>query len=384
MAQVIPQFDLGERIGKSLGTGIEQGLNTLAQFKLNELMRRQSSEMSKEMLTGQTRGMNLSQEEVDFANIFPYGSKEQLHALQMIAERNQPVEQQMINKLNQPGLVNQQTPNVNAMLGMPGLQQTIPQTSTMRGAIASGLMTPQMKQEERHFSTKMAAQAFKETAKVREGILKGKQSADNDIAQLNKLQRLSDSGKLPNDILYKFLDRIGLSDVGSLIGADAQEFNKIITDMTSKIKDKYGARVTNFELGTFLRGLPSLLQTKEGRNQVIQDLTALAKIPQERFNMMQKIKAENNGIPPLDLGERIESNIEDYKNSIFNKYKQFESEFPQHNVVKTVKSLPPASSSKGQVIQFPDGTIKASDGMRWRPVEIKGNEVNWLPEEDLM
>jgi hypothetical protein len=42
MAGILPEeFNLGGTIGKSMATGLSGGLNTIAQFKMNEMMRRQ-------------------------------------------------------------------------------------------------------------------------------------------------------------------------------------------------------------------------------------------------------------------------------------------------------------------------------------------------------
>lgn len=42
MAGILPaEFNLGGAIGKAMSTGLSGGLNTLAQFKLNEMMKRQ-------------------------------------------------------------------------------------------------------------------------------------------------------------------------------------------------------------------------------------------------------------------------------------------------------------------------------------------------------
>lgn len=379
------EYHFGEDLGRQLGTGLTNTLSSLAQFKLQDIIKRQQASTQRGLLSEATKGM-YSPEEVNLMNVFPYGSKEQLNVMQMLAQAHpqgigqQPLENQMMQQLGQQ-------PSAPRTVGqIMGMQQPFAQQQPMnaREALAGGIQTPQMRQSERQFGEKMKVQYHQATEKVRNEIRKASQSADQDIAQLGKLRRLSEANKLPNDKVYKILDTMGMSDVGSLVGADAQEFNKIITDMTGKLKDRYGAKVTNFELGTFLRGIPSLLQTPEGRSRVINDLQLLAKIPQERYNMMRQIIKENGNVPPLDIAEQVEDRLKDYKKQIFDKYQEYGEDIPQYNVLSKRSSQPKAVTNKGKVFKFPDGKMYQSDGMRWRPVEVKGNQVSFLPEEELM
>lgn len=292
---------------------------------------------------------------------------------------------QMMQQLGQ-----QPTTPRSAQEVMTGAQQpklpfeTERKPRTIREALAAGEQTPQMKQQAQQFTEKMKVQYHQATEKPRTEIRKLAQSAESDLAQLSKLEKLSDANKLPNDMVYKFLDTMGLSDVGSLIGADAQEFNKIITDMSTKIKDKYGARITNFELGTFLRSLPSLLQDPQGRKQIIKDLKLMLSIPQERYKAMREIMKENGGVPPLDIADQVEDRVDSFKKDIFSKYQEYGQDIPQYNVTGKSKTQPKAAENKGETWKFANGKFYQSDGMRWRPVEIKGNQVSFLPEEELM
>ncbi len=395
MAQIVNDMDLGSYIGKQLGTGISSGLDTLARSKIGEILERQKGETQKGMLQDRTKGQ-FTPEEVGFLNIFPYGSKEQLHAMQMLSQQDRggamgappDLGGQMMQQLGQQPMAPRSAqqvmvgPQVAAQPKLPF--ETTQKPRTIREALAQGEQTPQMKQQAQQFTEKMKVQYHQATEKPRTEIRKLAQSAESDMAQLSKLEKLSDANKLPNDMVYKFLDTMGLSDVGSLIGADAQEFNKIITDMSTKIKDKYGARITNFELGTFLRSLPSLLQDPQGRKQIIKDLKLMLSIPQERYKAMREIQKENGGVPPLDIADQVEDRIDAFKKKIFDKYQQYGEDIPQYNVTGKTKTQPKASENKGETFRFPNGKFYQSDGMRWREAEVKGNQVSLLPEEELM
>ncbi len=99
---------------------------------------------------------------------------------------------------------------------------------------------------------------------------------------IKKLNKLNDSKKLPKNV-EKLLN-VDLS-TGELRFAGAanpetQEFVKIINDFTTRAKDSYGARVTNFELDRFLQRLPSLLNSEEGRRYILEYMNSINKLNQ--------------------------------------------------------------------------------------------------------
>lgn len=377
---ILPQDDMGSKIGRSLGTGLENALNQFSQFRMNNILQRQQA-LRNEIGLKSVPGMTPEAAKA-YSNLDPATLSQVIKETMAIPHRQAFAQAiaDMSGQENQQSMV-------------PGLNSQ--NAVTPLGVNQSGTILPQLTERETEklvdwgFKNRKEAReakqfAYTHTAKDRKDLLKYKRNADEDIARLNKLEILSKNNKLPNDMVYKFLDSVGMSDVGSLIGKDAQEFNKIVTDFTSKAKDRYGTRISNFELGTFLRGLPSLLQTPDGRLQVIKDLKLMAELPRKRFELMQQVIKENGGIPPLNMEEQIEERMEPFKESIFKKYSQYDSEIPKYNVVSRSTTKPKAADNNGVTFKFPNGKFYHSDGMRWRPVEVKGNQISFLPEEELM
>lgn len=93
---------------------------------------------------------------------------------------------------------------------------------------------------------------------------------------LERLNQLNQSEKLPQG-----LGRLNINmKSGELIlpflsSPEAQLFIKTINDFTTKAKDSYGARVTNFELDRFMKRLPTLLNSPEGRQVVIDQMKTI-------------------------------------------------------------------------------------------------------------
>lgn len=100
----------------------------------------------------------------------------------------------------------------------------------------------------------------------------------------------------------------------------AQRFVKTVNDFTRLAKDSYGSRVTNFDLNQFMRRLPTLANTEEGRKQIIEQMQIINRINQayERANL--DVLDEYGGIRNIDWDQaqnlsdkKVESQIKDLK-----------------------------------------------------------------------
>jgi hypothetical protein len=108
---------------------------------------------------------------------------------------------------------------------------------------------------------------------------------EDELRRFGQMERLNDSGKLPTG-----LERLNINwttgdiRVPALANPETQLFVKEVNDFTTKAKDTYGSRVTNFELGTFMRRLPTLSNTEEGRRMILEQMkvnTAIDKLHQD-------------------------------------------------------------------------------------------------------
>src|ERR1700691_5534961 len=77
------------------------------------------------------------------------------------------------------------------------------------------------------------------------------------------------------------------------------------TDFLSNAKDWFGGRVTNYEALNFLKSIPTLMNSQEGRREVIKKLRFMEQAKQLATQEMLDIEKENKGIPPLNLMEQV-------------------------------------------------------------------------------
>ena len=98
----------------------------------------------------------------------------------------------------------------------------------------------------------------------------------------------------------------------------AQRYVKTLNDFTTNAKDSYGARVTNFDLQQFMKRLPSLANSEEGRKQIVKQMQIINSINSLREQAIQDVIDRHGGIRNIDYdqAERIaekESSLETAK-----------------------------------------------------------------------
>lgn len=128
--------------------------------------------------------------------------------------------------------------------------------------------------------------------------------------RIDRLQELNKSGQLPTN-----LGRLNVSlKSGNLIvpfasSPEAQEFVKIVNDFLSGAKDTFGSRVTNFEINTFLKRLPNLLNSEQGRDRVLRQMEIINELNQLHTQGILDEVEKAGGVRKIDLDRaRAKSN----------------------------------------------------------------------------
>ena len=95
-------------------------------------------------------------------------------------------------------------------------------------------------------------------------------------------------------------------DLSGFLTPGSQEFVKLQTEFLRGVSKVFGGRVAVQEMQAFMRGIPNLLQSKEGRQRVIKNLKAYYKGQQVYNDTAQEIIERNGGVPPYDLNIQVE------------------------------------------------------------------------------
>lgn len=99
--------------------------------------------------------------------------------------------------------------------------------------------------------------------------------------------------------------------IPALASPEAQRFAKTVNDFTVKAKDSFGSRVSNFELDRFMKRLPTLANSEEGRRQIIRQMQVISNMNSAREAALQDVFEEYGGVRNIDYdkAERLADNL---------------------------------------------------------------------------
>jgi hypothetical protein len=361
MATILPpdQGDWGALLGQSLGQGIGQGLMGRRQREqtmqglvpfVGEQMALQMSELPPEImnivLPQQMKQAERQKNIQMLANM--YGESPALQVIQpqqtemapsaMAPQQMSPYEQQTAMDQNQMGPEDIQAaidgygmmaPSTD---GMQAQQEVSPAMSalgykpgqTAMQALAMGTdVGTAMKLEEKAKETNFKMQReLKRDDIERKKYLSEQESkawdkADPYISDLMKsskgsriqnmdLDRMEEIGdQLTGPAWDSFLKGSGF-DLAALRSPESSEFEAIKMSFMKDMKKYFGGNVSTREMEGFLKSLPDLSQTPEGRKRIIANMRRLNNISIQYSKAARDVIKNNNGVPPRDIQFKVE------------------------------------------------------------------------------
>lgn len=160
------------------------------------------------------------------------------------------------------------------------------------------------KQEEK--LTKMRDRLFDKTESTRKEITDKARNAIEMIGVLEDQKNINEKGELDTPGFLKFLDEIGLGDIDALKTGDTQSFIKSTGSFFKGLKQLFGGRITDNEIRLFLKTIPNLYQSPEGRRRIIESLLTGHRGSLVRAQEMDKIIENNEGIPTNTLSRDVD------------------------------------------------------------------------------
>lgn len=350
MAQIFNRPpSIGESIGTGLGTGISSGLQQLLSSKLQEIQNQKGASQLQSIF-------GFSPEESQFFVSRPEllseylkrgggmaAAQPQQESAMAPLQELMPPEQSGIQALQQQLGINPsqamaeqaqqqpQQPESQALQQQSGKKPTLrevftqPTAAEKRDLKKIEIAERKAKAQEEQFKQKEEREAkktaFKETKAERKQIIDKARAARQNLHDLNRMEELEKEGKLDTPGYVEFLKRSGL-DIPALLNPGSEEFNKIAANFIRGAKDTFGSRISNFEVEQFLRTLPNLSQSPEGRKRVIANLKYLNRADIEYNEALKDIMAKNKNIPPLDLLEQVDLKVDKKLSKLADKFKE--------------------------------------------------------------
>ncbi len=341
----IPSFgeQLGQGLGQGFGTGLSQGIGNAIN---NMFEQRKIASAEKDFIN---RGLPPALARL--AAVAPVGGQTEIFkaALDEFKRSGRPLMQSLGGAQEQ-----QVSPEIAEAAGE---QMEAPETPRMqpKAQVDADLgLTPSERAKRESERYKTGLPIYQETTQKLK-VLR------DDEDRFKVLQQLNESGKLP-----KNLERLNVDKEGNLkfpYGAtpEAQRFVKTLNEFSAGAKDTFGSRVTNFDLQQYLLRYPTLLNTEEGRRQLIQQMKIVNQINTAYYGALKKAYNEAGGIRKIDADE-AERRAEQMSAPVIDKLRQ------RFDQIGSFESKPAAAQFKGKKIRDKEtGEVFVSDGQNWVP-----------------
>lgn len=239
-----------------------------------------------------------------------------LQALELLQGKIPPSMFSQQPQIQQPQQVAQQIP-----------QQNLPRLTERQATEIAKIRREEAKeqrklaQEEKKQVHKERLESFKHNKEQIKDITEKAKLSRQTINDLDRMEELDKTGNLDGPGFDAWLTESGL-DVATLRSPESQEFKKIAQNFLRNAKQYYGGRVSNFEVEQFLKTIPSLSQSPEGRKRVIANLKNIARADLEYNKALRDIIKENKGSIPLDLAIQVDERVEKQAKKLADQFKK--------------------------------------------------------------
>lgn len=182
--------------------------------------------------------------------------------------------------------------------------------------------------------------------------------------RLQQMQALKDD-QLIGPTAAKFLETMGIP-LGALEDPSSELYSKLSQDLLKGLPETYGNRILKVEVDNFLKTIPTLMNSPEGRRMIASNMLKLGQMKEVFYKEMrnQQINLlDQNKKFPKDFEQRVFDNVHPQLNKLTNQFVK----------MSEVKSVP-----KGSVPFFgPTGEIffVPKNAVEW--AEKNGGERIW-------
>lgn len=198
--------------------------------------------------------------------------------------------------------------------------------------------------------------SYQEAGTKLRGMARDKQNIDI-------LKHLNESKKLPENLARINVDAEGNLRLPFASTPEAERYIKTLNEFSTGAKDTFGSRVTNFDLSQYLKRYPTLLNSAEGRRQLLKQMSIVNEINSIYYKNLKNVYDKAGGVRRIDsdAAENFAEHLsEDKINNLVQKF----------NEIGQFETKPSAAEFKGKTIRNPEtGEMLRSDGTNWVPVE---------------
>jgi len=171
--------------------------------------------------------------------------------------------------------------------------------------------------------------------------------------KLMQLQKLVSDEELIGPTPAVFLETLGIP-LGALEDPSSELYQKVSLDLLKGLPETFGNRIMKVEVDNFLKTIPTLLNSPEGRRMITSNMLKLGEMKQVFYNEMrkqQKEALEKNKFP------------RDFQQSVFDQVKpqvdRINEEFVKMSEIKSIpKDTVPFFTPNGQIKFIPKDKVE--------------------------
>lgn len=105
--------------------------------------------------------------------------------------------------------------------------------------------------------------------------------------RLLQMQKLATDDEIISPTGAAFLEKLGIP-YGALADPSSELYNKLSLDLLKGLPETYGNRIMKVEVDNFLKTIPSLLNSPEGRRMIASNMLKLGEMKEIYYNEMRK------------------------------------------------------------------------------------------------
>lgn len=386
---------LGSLLGQGAAQGIQSHLNDIAQQRLMQLKGQQSMAKDQQRVATQTNaldqlvkqsGMPIPAQIIQtlgsldarafddaynnllsgaqFGGQQPMQQAQEANPMQQLMQGGAPQSQQAEGVMPQQGMGQQQQ--------MPQ-EEVIPESSHPRDESAlPAFASASARQHQEAMRQKDRQFRFKVTEDFRKGINTDRKDYRETMPVINEMKKLDKSGALNSPGFLKILELAGVDDVQALKSPESQQFQKLETFFLRNLKNVFGARPTQFDVQQYIKGIPTLMNSAEGRKRIYRDIKNALKMKKVLIDAYDKVYAKYKGDLPEDVSRIVDEMTRDKIDQIYNK-----TSFGKDNAKsQTFDDLPPIQQAGNNIYEDTQtGDLKKVINGQWVTVDKSGNPI---------
>jgi len=164
-------------------------------------------------------------------------------------------------------------------------------------------------------------------------VLRGREQYTQKKNVLRQMENLNDKEELTTPFMATLLKKLDLP-IGFLSNPSSEEFEKLTQQLMSDIQSVYGTRLNQLEVENYAKSIPSLLNSKEGRQRVIRDLQNLNESRKITFDTYMDLSEKGTNLP-INLREEV---VEQAQEEIERRADQFAEQITRYKPLRMFKN----------------------------------------------